>query len=107
MNNKTLSIISYITIFGWLIAYFVGKEKADDLLKYHLKQGLGLALVSIVFNIVVNILVSFLPILFFLGFIGILFLVLMILGIINAANEEKKPLPLIGKWAENSFNFIK
>ena len=33
MDNKTLSIVSYITIIGWVIAYFVGKDKADDLLK--------------------------------------------------------------------------
>ena len=32
MDNKTLSIVSYISIIGWVIAYVVGKDKADDLL---------------------------------------------------------------------------
>ncbi|CAM2975228.1 hypothetical protein CHFL109739_10800 [Chryseobacterium flavum] len=40
MDNKTLSIISYITLFGWLISFVIGKEKANSLLKYHLKQSL-------------------------------------------------------------------
>ena len=30
----------------------------------------------------------------------------MILGIVNAANEEKKALPVIGKFFENQFAFI-
>ena len=36
MDNKTLSIVSYISIIGWVIAYVVGKDKADDLLKNHI-----------------------------------------------------------------------
>ena len=48
MNNKTLSIVSYITLIGWGIAYIIGKDKADDLLKFHLKQSLGLVIFSII-----------------------------------------------------------
>ncbi len=106
MDNKTLSIVSYITIIGWLIAYFAGKEKADDLLKYHLRQSLGLVICSVVFNIAISVLVAIVPMLGLLGYVGIVFLVLMILGILNAANEAKKPLPIIGQWAENNFAFI-
>lgn len=106
MNNKTLSIISYIFIIGWLIAYFVGKDKADSLLKYHLRQSLGLAVVSVSFNILTMILAAILPQLAILGYLGLVFYVLIIIGIINAANEAEKPLPLIGKWAEKQFSFI-
>lgn len=106
MNNKTLSIVSYLTIIGWLIAFFVGKDKADDFLKYHLKQGLGLLMVSVAFNIILTILVKVIPALGILGYVGILFLILLILGAINAANGVKKPLPIIGKVFENKFDFI-
>ncbi len=106
-DNKTLSLISYIlTPIGWLIAYFVGKEKADDLLKYHLKQSLGLAIVSVLFNIAINIVVMITPKLSFLSIIGYVFLILMIIGIINASNGAKKPLPIIGKMFEDKFSFI-
>lgn len=104
MNNKTLSIVSYITLIGWLIAFLAGKENANSLLKYHLRQSLGLILVAFVFNIIIYIIAFTLKI--NLGFIGIVFLILLVIGIINANNETEKPLPLIGKMFENKFNFI-
>ncbi|MCL2345114.1 MAG: hypothetical protein FWC58_04590 [Desulfobulbus sp.] len=106
MDNKTFSIVSYITIFGWLIAFLAGKEKADDLLKYHLKQSLGLGLTSILFSMALSILIHIMPFLAFLSSFSLLFLVLAVVGIINAANEEKKPLPVIGGMFENAFGSI-
>lgn len=106
MDNKTLSIVSYITLIGWLISYFVGKEKANGLLKYHLKQSFGLLIVSVLFNIALSILTFIIPALGILSLIGIVFFVLMIIGIINAANEVQKPLPIIGKMFEDKFSFI-
>lgn len=106
MNNKTLSIVSYITLIGWLIAYFNGKEKGDSLLKYHLRQALGLAIVSIIFNVVLTIVATIVPALSFLGIAGLVILVLWIMGIINAANGAEKPTPLVGKMFENKFAFI-
>ena len=105
MDNKTLSIVSYITIIGWLVAYFIGKDKADTLLKYHLRQSLGIAIVSIIFNIAFTIIASIVPALSFLGFVGYAFVILWIMGIINAANGALKPIPLIGKWFEDKSSF--
>ncbi|UIR54479.1 DUF4870 domain-containing protein [Sphingobacterium sp. SRCM116780] len=106
MNNKTLSIVSYITLIGWLIAYFSGKENADSLLKYHLKQSFGLMIVSVIFNLALTVLINVIPALSILSFVGLVFLVLLIIGIINAANEVQKPLPILGKMFENRFDFI-
>lgn len=106
MNNKTLSILSYVTLIGWLIAYLSGKDKADALLKYHLKQSLGLAIVSILFSIVLNVIASIVPALSFLSIAGLVILVFWILGIINAANGALKPIPVFGKAFENQFAFI-
>jgi uncharacterized membrane protein len=81
------------------------KEKAGNLLKYHLKQSLGLIIFSILLSVVLRVLLSVthLGILSILGFIP---LILMIIGAINAANEVEKPLPLIGKMVEDKFSFI-
>lgn len=106
MDNKTVSIVSYITIIGWLIAFFVGKDNADAMAKYHLRQGLGLFIVSFLYGVAVNILAYISPLLGMLGLVSILFLVLMIIGIINASNEQQKPLPVIGKYFEDKFAFI-
>lgn len=106
MNNKNLSIISYITLIGWFIAYFSGKDKADSLLKYHLRQSLGLMIISIIFNIIMRIIATAVPALSFLGIVGLLILVFWILGIINAANGAEKPIPVFGKMFEDKFAFI-
>lgn len=105
MDNKTLSIVSYITIFGWLISFVLGKDKPNSLLKYHLKQSLGLVIFSILLSVIINVLFMVIKT-NILGIFGLLPLVLAIIGIINAANEVEKPLPLIGKMFEDKFSFI-
>jgi uncharacterized membrane protein len=106
MNTKTLSIVSYVTLIGWAIAYFSGKDKADQLLRYHLRQSLGLAIVSIIFIIVLNTISVVIPALSFLGLLGLAITIFWVLGIINAANGVEKPVPVFGKVFENKFSFI-
>lgn len=106
MNPKTQSILAYLGIL-WLVAYFGGKEKRDGLSIYHLRQGLGLLVVAILVNVVLSIIIMLVPALGTpLSLLGLVFLILMIFGIINAANEVQKPLPLIGKLFENQFPFL-
>lgn len=106
MSNKTLSIVSYITIIGWLVAYFSGKNSADSLLKYHLRQSFGLFLTGLAFNFSIYFITALIPALSFLSYIGYALFALIIIGCMNAANEEKKPLPIIGSFFENQFAFI-
>ncbi|KUY31118.1 import component protein [Elizabethkingia ursingii] len=105
MDNKTLSVISYITIIGWIISFVMGKDNANSLLKYHLRQSFGLFIFGIVLGIALRIIMSITG-LYFLGYIGLINFALMIIGIINAANEAEKPLPLIGKMFEDKFAFV-
>ncbi|RZF60205.1 DUF4870 domain-containing protein [Sphingobacterium corticibacterium] len=106
MSSKTQSILSYLGIL-WLVAYFGGKQKRDSLSTYHLRQGLGLLVVAILVNLMLNIIIMLVPTLSTpLSLISVVFLILMIFGIINAANEVRKPLPLIGKLFENQFPFL-
>ncbi|WP_372473482.1 DUF4870 domain-containing protein [Capnocytophaga sp. ARDL2] len=107
MTSKTVSILSYCTFIGWLIAYFGGKSQHDTNSKYHLKQGFGLFVISLCYGIATNIISSIsLRIGGFMSLVSFIFLAIMILGIINATNDTKKPLPIIGKWIEGKFNFI-
>ncbi|KPE50284.1 import component protein [Chryseobacterium indologenes] len=105
MNSKTLSVVSYITLIGWFVAFIMGKEKADGALRYHLKQALGLAVFSFVLGIILRILMAVTHI-GLLGILGFIPLILAVIGIINAANEAQKPLPFIGKMSEDKFSFI-
>ncbi|MBB6499195.1 DUF4870 domain-containing protein [Pedobacter cryoconitis] len=109
MNNKTLSILSYVTIIGWLIAYFsYKKEKTEDtLVRYHLEQGLGIFILSALLNIALRIVSQITPELASaLSVLGYVVIVLWVFGIINAINEQKKPVPLFGKMFEGKFSFI-
>lgn len=107
MSNKDLSVISYLTIFGWLYAYIKGKHQADSLLKYHLRQFFGLFLLALVFNILVTILIRIVPGVNFLSYLcGIAFMVLWVFGLINAINGVEKNIPLVGKLFEDKFAFI-
>lgn len=85
----------------------MGKEKADNFLKYHLRQSFGVMIASVVLNVVLNIVVKIVPALSFLGLVGLVILVLWIIGILNALKGESKPLPLIGEWSNKTFTFIK
>ncbi|UHO40105.1 DUF4870 domain-containing protein [Chryseobacterium capnotolerans] len=108
MNSKTISILSYVTIIGWIIAYVKSKDLhgKNELANYHLEQGLGFFLLTVIINVLLSIIVPIIPVLSFLNYIGVILLILWIFGIINAANEQKKPIPVIGKIFENKFGFL-
>ncbi len=99
MDKKTTGIISYLGIIGWLIAYLAGDKEGA---KFHLNQSLVLAIAEIALNILKAILGSIIPwpvsVVFsvIMWAANILLLVMAILGIVSAAKEEDKPLPVIG-----------
>lgn len=108
MSAKTISIIAYITIFGWIIAYLQNKssDKKSELASYHLGQGLGIFIFSVVLNIALIIIVNIVPSLAtVLSLLSLIPLILLIFGVITANNEAMKPVPVIGKFFEGKFNF--
>ena len=102
-NTILFSILSYIGIL-WLIPLLV--EKNDKVVRFHVNQGIVLFIFDIIGSIAVGILSAIfvlIPVISFLGVViaslfGILCFVLMIIGIVNAANKSEKPLPIIGKF---------
>jgi uncharacterized membrane protein len=105
-SGKEIAIIAYITAVGLIIALVLNAEKKNPFAKYHIRQSLGLFLTAIIFSIGISMLSLFLPII--IGsllslMLGVLILALLVMGIINAANGEQKPLPLFGKFYEKIF----
>lgn len=107
MKPKTQSIFSYLG-FLWLIPYFAGKNQRDDLSRYHLKQGLGLLITLTLFTVLAYFILEWFPGLEALlnGIVGFVIPFFIIVGMINASYEAKRPLPLIGKFFEEKFPFI-
>lgn len=106
-QNKIMAVLSYIGIL-FLIPMFAAKE--SKFAHYHANQGLVLFVFNVAYSIAASIVGSvFSAISYRLMFVStilnlgsIVFLVLAIIGIINACNGKAKELPVIGK-----FKFLK
>jgi uncharacterized membrane protein len=110
MNAKTMAIVAYITLIGWIIALvtYNGDAQKPSLTRFHLRQSFGLLVVGFALYFVFMIMAFMIPMLAFMSFIvWIAMLVFWIMGIINAANEQEKPLPLVGEFFDKTFTFIK
>ncbi len=108
-NRVAVSILAYLLI--GIIWYFVDEDaKKDSITRFHVKQGLVLLIFSIIYSIVVSIIVTILATIFiFIPGVGLALimvfnllylipLILMIIGIVNAAGEKETELPIIGKF---------
>src|SRR6185312_5802127 len=112
-TGKNVGIISYITIIGWLIAYFgMHQSNKTEQGSYQLRQTLLLYIIYFAFYVIwhwviVVLLFTSLTMLWLAStvvwVVGIGFFVLWIIGFIGAINGEKKPIPLIGDKAQTMF----
>lgn len=113
-NVKLYSILAYIGIL-WIVGLLV-KEKDNKTVKFHVGQGMLLTILSIAISIVNNVVISNIftttkylwgvPYTTVSGFgmliesaLYIVVFVLMVIGIINAANGKEEELPVIGQYA--------
>jgi len=101
-NSKAVSILSYLLI--GIIWYFADKTVQNDKsVKFHVKQGIVLIIFWIIWSILLST-IFFGTFYFMWGLLNLLSLVplvFLVIGIINAANNNQKPLPLIGGFAKN------
>ena len=108
-EDRTVAILSYITLIGFIVAIILHSNKKTQLGAFHLRQALGLIICAIGFGIC-QIVLAFIPILGWLVILAawITLLVFVIMGFIAAATGQKKPVPLIGEkfqqWFANAFN---
>ncbi len=96
-NNKIYAIFAYLS---WLVLIPIFAAKDSKFARYHVNQGLVLAIVELVFGVVIGVL-SGIPVLgVIFGLIGgvleLVCLCLSVLGILNAATGKAKELPVIG-----------
>jgi uncharacterized membrane protein len=92
IEGKTIAIVSYITWVGLIIAIILNNDKKNDFASFHIRQSL---------IIMIGSLLVWIP---FIGWIwGIFLIILWIMGLIAAINNEKKEVPLIGGLAQDWF----
>jgi len=109
MNRKTISIISYLTIVGWLISFVVYYNGGrSTFAQYHLKQSFGLGVLGVILSTFFIPIISIDPIISTLvAILGFGILIVLIFGIVNAVNQKRKPIPIIGLMFVDRFHFIK
>lgn len=107
-EDKTVAIVSYLTLIGFIVAVVLHGNKKTKLGAYHLRQTLGLFVTGLACW-VVNIMLAFIPVIgwltIFVVWIGLI--VLWVMGFISAASGQMKPVPLLGehyqKWFGKTF----
>lgn len=99
-NGKTMAIISYLTLIGWVIAYVMNGEKKKPFASYHIRQSLGLMLTAFACS-----LINVIPLLGWLLYLPLLILLIImwVSGLMNAVNNKEKPIMLLGKKYEQWF----
>jgi uncharacterized membrane protein len=107
-EDRTVAIVSYLTIIGFIVALILHMNKKTTLGAYHLRQCLGLIITGIALG-VAGMIMMFIP---FIGWLAMMacwvaMLVLWVMGLIAAANGQQKPLPVVGehyqKWFAGAF----
>ncbi|MFH1509103.1 MAG: hypothetical protein ABIE68_02995 [bacterium] len=87
-ENKTYAAISYL----WIISIVVLLTKGDSkFAKFHAKQGTALFILS-AFTVWIPI---------FGWILGFVFMILMLIGLVNAIGGKWWKLPLIGDWLKD------
>lgn len=99
-EDKTIAIICYFTLIGFIIALVMHSSKKTKLGAFHLRQMLGLIVTSVCLWII-----AIIPIIgwILMPIIFIALLVFWLLGLISAVNGQMKPLPLVGEYYQKWF----
>jgi hypothetical protein len=118
-EDKTVAILAYITLIGFIIAIVQHSSNKTKLGAYHLRQAVGFMITGIAMSIILVLIAlpmlsmrtsvadyaMFIYLLSFVIWIGLF--VCLIISIINAASGRLKPAPIFGrlfeKWLINLF----
>lgn len=106
-NGKTTAIVSYITLIGWLIAYFaMYKDNKSSFAAYHLRQSLFLQLTAFVLSAIGMFLMAIPGMYYVIMILQIVLIILWVMGLIAAINGQEKPVPVVGGMAQSMFSGI-
>ena len=98
-QNKIMAVLAYIS---WLVLIPLIFAKDSKFARFHVNQGLVLAISEIIVGLILNVLDG-IPLIGWIfgilgGLLGIVCLIFSIIGIINVVNGQAKELPIIGKF---------
>lgn len=95
--DKTISVLCYFTLIGWLIALVLYGKYKSPLARFHLRQSLGL--------FITGALLTFIPLIGW--FANIFILMAWCYGVYSAFIYHKLNVPIVGDYYQEHFDFIK
>lgn len=93
VHRKLMGVLAYLGPLV-IIPYLVAKE--DSFVKFHIKQGVVLLIISIL-TWSASVLMAFLMPLWAIVNFGVL--ILALIGVVNVYHEKEKELPLVGHYS--------
>lgn len=102
-EDKTVAILSYLLMIGFVIAIVIQGSKKTQLGAYHLRQMLGNLLLLVVAGVACEVVLLFMPIHGWLCICVILVSVFVewLMGLLAAIKGEMKPAPFLGRCIRN------
>ncbi|OKY24937.1 MULTISPECIES: hypothetical protein [Thalassotalea] len=94
---KVVSVLSYMTILGWVVAFFIYGDHRSALAKFHLRDSLGL--------IITGALLALVPFVGWVLCLGII--VLWCTGFYHALTGQRTHLPVVGDFYQKHLDFIR
>lgn len=101
-KGKGLAVLSYLTIFGVIIAFFLNNDKKNAFASFHIRQSLGLWLTFFLIGYFVGMFNSWLMTVGFWIFFGVLF----IFGFMTALTGRATATPLLGDLYQRIFSSL-
>ena len=98
-EGKSIAIISYITIIGSLVAFFMNGEKKNEFASFHIRQALGLWLTFFGLGYIIGGFDSWYVTIGWYLFFGALFF----FGFTSALTGKSKPTPILGNFYQKIF----
>jgi len=101
-KGKTLAFVSYLTLIGTLIAFFMNQETKNPFTSFHIRQALGLWLLEMALGYFIGGFDNWMITYSFWVFFGVLF----IYGIIGALTGKLNSVPFLGSFFQKLFASI-
>lgn len=95
--EKVVSVISYFTVIGWLVALVIHGKSRSSFTRFHLRQSLGLVVTSAV--------LSFIPLIGWL--LTVLLAIAWLVALVNAGLGRQFIVPIVGEFFQEHFDFIR
>lgn len=97
ITNRVLAVVSYFTLVGWFIALMMNEKEQCTLVKFHLRQSLGLIITGAVLMLIPLI-----------GWcLNVVLLAAWFVGVISALKQQEYLIPFLGEFYQRHLVFIK